>query len=47
MSDEQSTERELEREERRLRRLRLVVALHQKPDEEPEDDFDPEPQEAA
>jgi hypothetical protein len=47
VSEEHSPERELEREERRLRRLRLVVSLHQKPEEDPEDDFDPEPQEAA
>ena len=48
MNDEHSSERELEREERRLQRLRLVVTLQQEPGrEEPLDDFEPDPQEAA
>jgi hypothetical protein len=46
MSDGQTTERDLEREERRLQRLRLIVTPQQE-GEEPEEDFDPGPQEAA
>jgi hypothetical protein len=49
MSDGQSTDRNLEREERRLERLRLVVALPSQPErsEEEIEDFDPDPREAA
>jgi hypothetical protein len=50
MSDEgqptNDSSRELEREERRLLRLRNVIELHAKRSEEVED-FDPEPNEAA
>jgi hypothetical protein len=50
MSDEpqrsKESTRELEREERRLVRLRNVIELTAKPPEET-DDFDPEPKEAA
>jgi hypothetical protein len=49
MSDGQTTERDLDREERRLQRLRLVVTQQPEPDrfEEPLDDYDPDPKEAA
>lgn len=43
MSDERQEQSELEREERRLERLRLVVV----PRPELWDDDDPEPQQAA
>jgi hypothetical protein len=46
MSDE-STERDLEREGRRLERLRLIVAIQQEPDEDTDEEFDPDPLEAA
>lgn len=46
MSDDQTTERELEREDRRLQRLRLVVG-HAVPEETADDDADPDPKEAA
>jgi hypothetical protein len=49
MSDGQTTDRNVEREERRLERLRLVVVHLPEPDrlEEPGDDSDPDPREAA
>lgn len=49
MSDERSNERDLEREDRRLQRLRLVVSHQQEQErsEEPVADFDPGPKEAA
>jgi len=47
MNDEGTTERDLEREGRRLERLRLVVAVPQEPEGEPEEEFDPDPLEAA
>jgi hypothetical protein len=49
MSEESSNKRELEREERRLQRLRLVVVSEpQRPGaEQPVEDFEPDPKEAA
>jgi hypothetical protein len=49
MSDGHTTERDLEREERRLQRLRLVLVQQPESDrlEEPGDESDPDPREAA
>jgi hypothetical protein len=47
MSDGQTPERDLDREGRRLERLRVVAALQPEPDQETEEELDPDPLEAA
>jgi hypothetical protein len=47
MSDGPTTERDLDREGRRLERLRLVASVQPEPDDEAEEEFDPDPLDAA